>query len=193
MFAGWLTLGRSALVLALADDAAGAQKVAAELNQRFPEATYGQFYYLPAARAVLALRQGKPQEAIEDLGATSSHETLREGGMVVVYLRGQAYLDAHQGAQAAAEFQKMLDRSNPRSLRQSTGAWSRSRVRIARRHGEGKDGVPGFLRCSGKMPTPIFPFSNKPKPNTPSCNNPTVESLEFKVESKTRLRRLSKF
>ena len=29
--------------------------------------------------------------------------------MVVVYLRGQAYLDAHQGAQAAAEFQKMLD------------------------------------------------------------------------------------
>ncbi len=116
MFAGWLTLGRSALVLALADDAAGAQKVAAELNQRFPEATYGQFYYLPAARAVLALRQGKPQEAIEDLGATSSHETLREGGMVVGYLRGQAYLDAHQGAQAAAEFQRMLDSPTQEAL-----------------------------------------------------------------------------
>ncbi|HEY6442003.1 MAG TPA: hypothetical protein VIY66_01545, partial [Candidatus Acidoferrales bacterium] len=110
MFAGWLTLGRSGLVLALAGDAAGAQKLATELNQRFPEATYGQFYYLPAIRAVLALHQGKPQDAIEDLSATSSHETLREGEMVVVYLRGQAYLDAHQGAQAAAEFQKMLDR-----------------------------------------------------------------------------------
>ena len=108
MFAGWLTLGRSGLALALAGDAAGAQKLAAELNQRFPEATYGQFYYLPAIRAALALHQGKPEEAIDDLSATSSHETLGDGGMVVVYLRGQAYLDAHQGAQAAAEFQKML-------------------------------------------------------------------------------------
>jgi predicted Zn-dependent protease len=36
-------------------------------------------------------------------------ETLQGGGMVVVYLRGQAYLDAHQGARAVAEFQKMLD------------------------------------------------------------------------------------
>jgi hypothetical protein len=109
MSADWVTLGRSGLALALAGDAAGAQKLAAELNQRFPEATYGQFFYLPAIRAALALHQEKPQEAIEDLSATSSHETLREGGMVVVYLRGQAYLDAHQGAQAAAEFQKMLN------------------------------------------------------------------------------------
>lgn len=115
MFTGWVTLGRSGLALALAGDAAGAQKLATELSQRFPEATYGQFYYLPAIRAVLALRQGKPLDAIEDLDATSSHETLREGGIVVVYLRGQAYLDAHQGAQAAAEFQKMLDRPDQSS------------------------------------------------------------------------------
>jgi hypothetical protein len=115
MFAGWMTLGRSGLTLAVAGDAAGAQKLAAELNQRFPEATYGQFYYLPAIRAVLALHQGKPQEAIQDLSATSSHETLREGEMVVVYLRGLAYLDAHQGAQAATEFQKMLDGPGPKS------------------------------------------------------------------------------
>ena len=109
MSTDWVTLGRSGLALALAGDLAGAQKLAADLNQRFPEATYGQFYYLPAIRAALALHEGKPQEAIEDLGATSSHEMLREGGMVVVYLRGLAYLNAHQGAQAAAEFQKMRD------------------------------------------------------------------------------------
>ncbi len=115
MFASWVTLGRSGLALALAGDVAGAQKLAADLNQRFPEATYGQFYYLPAIRAVLALRQGKPQDAIEDLSATSSHETLREGGMVVVYLRGLAYLDAHRAPQAAAEFQKMLDRPDQTS------------------------------------------------------------------------------
>jgi serine/threonine protein kinase/tetratricopeptide (TPR) repeat protein len=110
MFAGWETLGRSGLALALMGDVAGAQKLAADLNQRFPEATYGQFYYLPAIRAALALHQGKSQEAIDDLSATSSHETLGGGAMVVVYLRGQAYLDAREGAQAAAEFQKMLDR-----------------------------------------------------------------------------------
>jgi eukaryotic-like serine/threonine-protein kinase len=110
MSTDWMTLGRSGLALALAGDAAAAQKPAADLNQKFPEATYGQFYYLPAIRAVLALHQGKPQEAIDDLSATSSHETLGGGRMVVVYLRGQAYLDAHEGAQAAAEFQKMLDR-----------------------------------------------------------------------------------
>jgi eukaryotic-like serine/threonine-protein kinase len=115
MFAGWETLGRSGLALALAGDAAGAQKLAAELNQRFPEATYGQFYYLPAIRAVLALQQGKSQEAIGDLSATSSHETLRKGGMVVVYLRGEAYLAAHQGADAAVQFQMIIDNPIPSS------------------------------------------------------------------------------
>jgi tetratricopeptide (TPR) repeat protein len=103
------TLGRAGLALALAGDSAGAQKFADDLNHRFPEATYIQSFYLPAIRAALALHEGKPQDAIEDLSATSSHELLPDGDMMTVYVRGEAYLDAHQVAQAAGEFQKMLD------------------------------------------------------------------------------------
>jgi len=102
-------LGSAGLALGMAGDSTEAQKLVVDLNQRFPQATYIQSFYLPAIRATLALHQGKPQEAIEDLNATSSHDLLEGGGMVTVYIRGQAYLDAHQGAQAAAEFQKMLD------------------------------------------------------------------------------------
>jgi eukaryotic-like serine/threonine-protein kinase len=103
------TLGRARLALALAGDPVEAQKLAADLNQRFPEATLVQFYYLPAIQAALALRQGKPQNAMEDLSAALSYDLLRNGGMIAVYLRGQAYLAAHQGAQAAAKFQMILD------------------------------------------------------------------------------------
>ncbi|MGA8870852.1 MAG: hypothetical protein WB460_06935, partial [Candidatus Acidiferrales bacterium] len=44
----------------------------------------------------------------------SSHELMipvNQGlpAMVAVYIRGEAYLAAHQGTQAAAEFQKILD------------------------------------------------------------------------------------
>jgi len=103
------TLGRAAFALAIAGDSAETQKLAADLNQRFPEATFVQFCYLPAIRAALSLRQGRPQNAIEALSAVSSYDLLAGSDMVTVYLRGRAYLDAHQGMQAAAEFQKMLD------------------------------------------------------------------------------------
>ncbi|HXQ26732.1 MAG TPA: protein kinase [Candidatus Acidoferrales bacterium] len=107
--ANWQAPGRAGLALALAGDSAEAQKLAADLNQRLPQATVVQSYYLPAIRAALAVHQGKPQDAIEDLSATSSYELIPNVDMMAVYLRGQAYLAAHQGAEAAAEFQKMLD------------------------------------------------------------------------------------
>jgi eukaryotic-like serine/threonine-protein kinase len=96
-------------------EAAGAQKLAADLNQRFPEATVVQHCCLPVVRAALALRQNKPQEAIESLSAASSYELIiptdssARIGMIAVYFRGEAYLAARQGAQAAAEFRKVLD------------------------------------------------------------------------------------
>ena len=106
----WNSLGLAGLSLAIAGDSVEAQRLATDLNRRFPQATYIQSYYLPAMRAALALRQGRPQEAIEDLNATSSYDLLPNGAMMTVYIRGQAYLEARQGTQAVAEFQKMLDR-----------------------------------------------------------------------------------
>jgi eukaryotic-like serine/threonine-protein kinase len=110
-------VGRAGLALALARDSAAAQKVAANLNQAFPQATAVQHYCLPAIQAVLALNQGKPQAAIEALTASASYDRLAGSGMIAVYLRGQAYLDNRQGTQAAGEFQKLVGRVDPFSFR----------------------------------------------------------------------------
>jgi tetratricopeptide (TPR) repeat protein/predicted Ser/Thr protein kinase len=98
--------GNAAIVSALTGDGEAAQMLVNDLNQRFPEATTVRFCYLPSVRASLAMRRGQPQEAIDDLAATGPYEMMN--GMFAVYLRGEAYLSARQGAQAAAEFQKML-------------------------------------------------------------------------------------
>jgi serine/threonine protein kinase/tetratricopeptide (TPR) repeat protein len=109
--------GMEALTLALAGNAPEAQKFADDLNQRFPQATVVQFSYLPAIRAALALRRGNSQDAVEKLRPALEYEQGRPTNnfssvfrMITVYLRGQAYLAGHQGAQASAEFQKILDR-----------------------------------------------------------------------------------
>jgi tetratricopeptide (TPR) repeat protein len=102
-------LGRAGVALALAGDAAAAQKLAADLNQCCPQDTFAQAYYLPAIRGSLALRRGKPQDAIEALNNTASYDLMLHTGMLAAYIRGLAYLDARRGTEAAAEFQKMLD------------------------------------------------------------------------------------
>ena len=101
--------GEAALVWALSGDLAQAQTLADDLTKRFPEDTYIQLGALPAIRGEIAIRRGNPQEATQDLGTITSHELLAAGGMLPVYVSGQAYLAAHQGTQAAAEFQMILD------------------------------------------------------------------------------------
>jgi tetratricopeptide (TPR) repeat protein len=102
--------GNLAVTLALAGDTKRAQKLADDLTQRFSEATSTRFCYLPAVQAALALRDGKPQQAIESLAPAQSYESVKGSEMITAYLRGAAYLAAQQGAQAFAEFQKMIDR-----------------------------------------------------------------------------------
>jgi eukaryotic-like serine/threonine-protein kinase len=112
MFRHWEVQGNAALTLALSGDFAGAQKLASDLNQQLPEGTVIQFSYLPAIRAVLALNKGNMKEAIESFSVISPYELLQKPQMIAVYLRGTAYLAANQGAQAAADFQKVLAHAN---------------------------------------------------------------------------------
>jgi eukaryotic-like serine/threonine-protein kinase len=110
--ADWDVQGITALSLALAGETTQSSKLATDLNRRFPENTLVQFSYLPAIQAALALHRGNPQEAIEGLRAASPYELGEPGKgtpMMPVYVRGQAYLALHQGAQAAGEFQRILD------------------------------------------------------------------------------------
>jgi serine/threonine protein kinase/tetratricopeptide (TPR) repeat protein len=107
----------AALALALSGDSARSQTSADDLERRFPEDTAVRFSYLPALRALLALNHREPARAIEllqiavpyELSAPPSSFFGNFGALYPVYVRGEAYLALHQGAEAAAEFQEILD------------------------------------------------------------------------------------
>ena len=107
----WVEAG---LALARAGDAAGAEKLADQLNQDFPLDTLMQNYWIPAIRASIELDRRSADKAIALLQAALPYELadpppFAAGTMYPAYLRGQAYLAARKGAEAAAEFQKILD------------------------------------------------------------------------------------
>jgi eukaryotic-like serine/threonine-protein kinase len=106
----------AALALAYAGDTDQAQSLADDLGRRFPEDTMLQFNFLPTLRAKLAVNLGDAHEAVEDLRAAlpfelgfSASSTYAWNALYPVFVRGEAYLAAHQGKEAAAEFQKILD------------------------------------------------------------------------------------
>jgi hypothetical protein len=104
--------GGGALALALSGDSGEAKRLAEDIAERFPEGTLVRFYHVPAIHAALALRQGDPHGAIESLGVAARYELAYSNyavPMIPVYVRGEAYLAAHEGVEAAAEFQKILD------------------------------------------------------------------------------------
>jgi eukaryotic-like serine/threonine-protein kinase len=106
----------AAVALALSGELSRAEALTNDLEKRFPEDTSVQFSYLPTLRAVINLQQGKPSNAIEllqiaapdELGAPGSSFFGFYGALYPVYFRGEAYLAAHKGAEAAAEFEKIL-------------------------------------------------------------------------------------
>ena len=102
----------AALVLAMVGDESRAEALANDLNKRYPEDTIVQFKEVPTVRAQLALSRNQPSKAIEDLQAAAPYElgTLSIGAVsYTAYVRGEAYLAAHDGTHAAAEFQKIID------------------------------------------------------------------------------------
>jgi eukaryotic-like serine/threonine-protein kinase len=104
----------SAIALALAGDSAQAVQLADDLRKRFPADTIVQSAYLPMIRAASALRSANASQAIGTLAAAEPYELGQTNysftfGLYPIYLRGEAYLAAKQGAAAGVEFQKILD------------------------------------------------------------------------------------
>lgn len=97
-----------ALALAWAGDTKTAENLAAGLDRDFPLDTLVQRYWLPAIRAAIAMQRKDPARAVEFLQVTNPIE-LGEARLIVVYMRGEAYLMLHDGPHAAAEFQKFID------------------------------------------------------------------------------------
>ena len=109
----------AAFALALSGESSRSQALSEYLSRRFPEDTRVQFTYVPTLRALLALNHNEPYKAVELLQTAIPCEVgiLTEGGsefllgagnLYPAYVRGLAYLAAHQSAEAAGEFQKIL-------------------------------------------------------------------------------------
>jgi Tfp pilus assembly protein PilF len=107
----------AAYALTLSGDSSGPQRLAADLEKRFPEDTPVQFEYLPTLRALSALADRVPLDAVERLQRAVPYDFAlpgtaffaKFGGLYPAYVRGEAYLQSQQGREAAAEFQKVLD------------------------------------------------------------------------------------
>lgn len=104
---GRASLPRAALALALCGEARQVQPLVDELSKRYPEDTLLNSIWLPAIRAGVELQRGNAAQALEQLQTAARYEAAAE--FWPQYLRGQAYLKAGRGAEAAAEFQKILD------------------------------------------------------------------------------------
>ena len=102
----------AALALARTGELGRAKVMVDKLERDCPTNTLLKFYTLPTIRAVMELQKGNPSQAVVGLEAASPYELgmgALGGCMYPVYVRGQAHLSAHNGAAAAAEFQRMLD------------------------------------------------------------------------------------
>jgi eukaryotic-like serine/threonine-protein kinase len=105
----------AALAFARAGDPERAQKLADESQREAPLDTVVINYWLPTVRAAIEIDRNDPAKAIEFLDATAALEmgqvTEMELGALLypLYVRGQAYLMLHQGAEAATEFHKLVD------------------------------------------------------------------------------------
>jgi eukaryotic-like serine/threonine-protein kinase len=108
----------AALAYAMMGDTTQAQTLTRDLNQQHSVDTQMQSLWLPAINGQMALNRKRPEEAIEQLQSALlpiEFGTIpfigQKSCLYPTYIRGQAYLAARQGAQAAAEFQKILDHS----------------------------------------------------------------------------------
>jgi hypothetical protein len=103
----------AAFALALEGDLPDSKRLAADLQKRLPEYTPVHFEYLPTLQALAALAHGAPLEAVQRLQLAIPYDFAMPGtaffahfgGLYPAYVRGQAYLAAGRGQEAAAEIQ----------------------------------------------------------------------------------------
>jgi tetratricopeptide (TPR) repeat protein len=106
------------LALAFSGDSSRSAALAGDLEKLFPEDTFAKFTYVPVLRALAALEHGKPADSVESLQITLRYELAVNGlnfnhwylgGLHSAYVRGEAFVAAHQYGEAVTEFQKILD------------------------------------------------------------------------------------
>jgi eukaryotic-like serine/threonine-protein kinase len=102
-----VSLTRSGLAQALCGDVGQAQSLVNELTKEYPQFTVINGIWLPTLRAALELARGNSAQALTELQAASRYEAA--GEFWPQYIRAQTYLKLGKAAEAAVEFQKILD------------------------------------------------------------------------------------
>ncbi len=102
----------AALALARIGDTPRATALVGELEKSYATNTLLKLYWLPTINAAIELNKGNSSQALVSLEAAAPYELLAGtfiNYLYPAYVRGQAYLLAHNGTAAAAEFQKLVD------------------------------------------------------------------------------------
>ncbi len=98
-----------ALALAMTGDVSHAQAIVDDLGRRFPDDSVVHQVNIPCVRALIDLQRKAPEPAVQALDAVKLYELGTAVAFLPTYIRGQAYLQAKRGTDAAAEFQKIVD------------------------------------------------------------------------------------
>ena len=178
----------AALALVRAGDVAQAQRLANNLDRDFPQNTIVQSYWLPAIRAAIELDAKNSAKALELLKPAAPFELGQSqpflvGLMYPAYLRGQAYLQARNGKEAAAAFQRIIHHGGivlnfPLAARWPTSDWrAPPRFKVIPR-------MPVWPTKSsssfGRAPISTSLSSRKPKRSTRGCDR---HSQRGKIDS----------
>src|SRR5262249_38187334 len=161
-------------------DSFESQMLADDLEKRFLEDTSVRFSYLPVLRALLALNRRDPRGAIASLQRAVPYELSWQGACTVGlngslyprYAPGLAFQMAGQGAEAATEFQKILD---PRGTVVTNPIGALAHLELGRAfvlagdQTKAKAALSRFPRRLEKRRSRTSRSSNKPKRDTLGC------------------------
>jgi len=103
-----------ALAMARNGDTSEAKTLAQELRNKYPTNTLIKLYWLPSINAAIQLKANNSPVVLTELEPAIAYELgnpppMETGTLYPAYLRGQAFLAAHNGGAAVTEFQKLLD------------------------------------------------------------------------------------
>ena len=101
----------TAMAFAKAGDTTSAQQLVQQLREKYPLNSLLRDRDLPSIQAEIHLQQGKADLAIAALERAVPYELgwTQYFGLDVVYVRGEAYLQAGKAQEAVTQFRKMLD------------------------------------------------------------------------------------
>jgi len=103
----WITSADAALAFAFSGDFTQSRALLDRLMQSFPENTVLQQIYRPQIEALEAIARDGAASAIAALEAARSYD--RASYFSLPYVRGLAYLSINDAAQAASQFQQVID------------------------------------------------------------------------------------